>query len=592
MLKHLKHILILLMALSAVRLFPQTLYSAKLMTYNILNYQGTSSDDDSREDDLRTVIDYVEPDIIMAEEVHGTTGYNHFLDDVLNFSAAGLYEGAFVDQTTTDVDIALFYKPDIFDVTSVTTIDITSDWGYRDALECVVTHLPTGEELRLYGVHLKAGTGDDDEADREQQANDLRDHLNGLQEGSHFFVLGDFNFYYSDEGGFQRLTESQTDNDGQLFDPINRIGYWHDNDAYADVHSQSSRGNYGGQWYGGLDDRFDFILASAGVLAYSSLNYVEGTYISVGNDGNHLNQAINSGNNAAVPDNVADAIVDASDHLPVYLELEFISEAEADENIIITEIMQNPSEVSDSYGEWFEIYNADTGSYDLRDWTVRDNGSDSHVITGEDPVIIEPGEYFVMGRNGDYSLNGGVEVDYDYSSLVLGNSDDEIIILNGDGLEVCRVEYDGGPEFPDPAGASMALLDLESDINVGANWTESTTPYGDGDLGTPGEANSDVSVDNVKTILSEMILLSAYPNPFNPAFNASYEIPYSGFVKLTVLNVLGQEEETLVDGFQEAGHHSVEWHADKRSTGIYFLMLEYESEDLYKTQVRKLVLLK
>lgn len=592
MLKHLKHILILLMALSAVRLFPQTLYSAKLMTYNILNYQGTSSDDDSREDDLRTVIDYVEPDIIMAEEVHGTTGYNHFLDDVLNFSAAGLYEGAFVDQTTTDVDIALFYKPDIFDVTSVTTIDITSDWGYRDALECVVTHLPTGEELRLYGVHLKAGTGDDDEADREQQANDLRDHLNGLQEGSHFFVLGDFNFYYSDEGGFQRLTESQTDNDGQLFDPINRIGYWHDNDAYADVHSQSSRGNYGGQWYGGLDDRFDFILASAGVLAYSSLNYVEGTYISVGNDGNHLNQAINSGNNAAVPDNVADAIVDASDHLPVYLELEFISEAEADENIIITEIMQNPSEVSDSYGEWFEIYNADTGSYDLRDWTVRDNGSDSHVITGEDPVIIEPGEYFVMGRNGDYSLNGGVEVDYDYSSLILGNSDDEIIILNGDGLEVCRVEYDGGPEFPDPAGASMALLDLESDINVGANWTESTTPYGDGDLGTPGEANSDVSVDNVKTILSEMILLSAYPNPFNPAFNASYEIPYSGFVKLTVLNVLGQEEETLVDGFQEAGHHSVEWHADKRSTGIYFLMLEYESEDLYKTQVRKLVLLK
>ncbi len=580
------------MALSAVRLFPQTLYSAKLMTYNILNYQGTSSDDDSREDDLRTVIDYVEPDIIMAEEVHGTTGYNHFLDDVLNFSAAGLYEGAFVDQTTTDVDIALFYKPDIFDVTSVTTIDITSDWGYRDALECVVTHLPTGEELRLYGVHLKAGTGDDDEADREQQANDLRDHLNGLQEGSHFFVLGDFNFYYSDEGGFQRLTESQTDNDGQLFDPINRIGYWHDNDAYADVHSQSSRGNYGGQWYGGLDDRFDFILASAGVLAYSSLNYVEGTYISVGNDGNHLNQAINSGNNAAVPDNVADAIVDASDHLPVYLELEFISEAEADENIIITEIMQNPSEVSDSYGEWFEIYNADTGSYDLRDWTVRDNGSDSHVITGEDPVIIEPGEYFVMGRNGDYSLNGGVEVDYDYSSLILGNSDDEIIILNGDGLEVCRVEYDGGPEFPDPAGASMALLDLESDINVGANWTESTTPYGDGDLGTPGEANSDVSVDNVKTILSEMILLSAYPNPFNPAFNASYEIPYSGFVKLTVLNVLGQEEETLVDGFQEAGHHSVEWHADKRSTGIYFLMLEYESEDLYKTQVRKLVLLK
>jgi len=588
MLRYQKIILVVLATVCSVKLYPQTFYSAKLMTYNILDYQGTSSDDDSREDDLRTVIDYVEPDIIMAEEVHGTTGYNHFLDDVLNFSTAGLYEGAFVDQTTTDVDIALFYKPDIFDVTSVTTIDITSNWGYRDALECVVTHLPTGEELRLYGVHLKAGSDDDDEADREQEAENLRVYLNGLDFDEHFFVLGDFNFYYSDEGGFQRFTESQSDNDGQLFDPINRIGYWHDNDAYADVHSQSSRGNYGGQWYGGLDDRFDFILASAGVLANSSLNYVEGTYISVGNDGNHLNQAINSGNNAAVPDNVADALVDASDHLPVYLELEFISEAEADENIIVTEIMQNPSEVSDSYGEWFEIYNADTGSYDLRDWTVKDNGTDSHVITGENPVIIEPGNYFVMGRNGDTSLNGGVEVDYDYSSLILGNSDDEIIILNGDGLEVCRVEYDGGPEFPDPAGASMALLDLESDINVGANWTESTTPYGDGDFGTPGEANSDVSVDDVKSIPSEMILLSAYPNPFNPATTIRFQVPKTSEIRLTVYDLMGREVQELVSGQLVSGEHEVVWGASELSSGIYFC--RFESGDV--SQTRKLLLLK
>ncbi|MFQ6608176.1 MAG: lamin tail domain-containing protein [Fidelibacterota bacterium] len=564
------------------------------MTYNILNYQGTSSDDDSREDDLRIIIDYVEPDIIMAEEVHGTTGFNHFRDDVLNYSTAGLYDGAFIDQSTTDVDIALYYKPDIFDIISVTTIDISSNWGYRDALECVVTHLDTGEEFRLYGVHLKAGTGDDDEADREQQAQSLRDYLNGLDFDEHFFVLGDFNFYFSDEGGFQRLTESQSDNDGRLYDPIDEIGYWHNNDAFAAVHSQSSRAYYNGQNYGGLDDRFDFILASAGLLAYSSLNYVEGTYISVGNDGNHFNQAINSGGNSAVPDNVADALVEASDHLPVYLELEFVGMAEADENIIITEIMQNPSAVSDSYGEWFEIYNADIESFDLRNWTIRDNGSDSHIIVDTEPVVIEPGEYFILGRNGDFSLNGGVEVDYDYSSIALANSEDEIIILNGEGLEVCRVEYDGGPDFPDPTGASMALLDLESDINVGANWTESTTPYGDGDFGTPGEANSDVSVDDVKSIPSEMILLSAYPNPFNSTTTIQFNLPEVNDVELIIFDVLGREVAKLIgrhggeSNRMGAGIHKVKWDASQIVSGVYIYRLTAGEKQMSK----KVILLK
>jgi hypothetical protein len=36
----------------------------------------------------------------------------------------------------------------------------------------------------------------------------------------------------------------------------------------------------------------------------------------------------------------------------------------------------------------------------------------------------------------------------------------------------------------------MSLEDPASDNNVGANWCQSTTPYGDGDLGTPGDENT------------------------------------------------------------------------------------------------------
>jgi hypothetical protein len=310
--------------------------------------------------------------------------------------------------------------------------------------------------------------------------------------------------------------------------------------------------------------------------------------VSFGNDGNHFNQAINYGSNDAVPASVADALVDASDHLPVYLEMEFVSEVGADENIIVTEIMQNPSAVSDTYGEWFEIYNTDSESYDLRNWTIRDNGSDIHVITGKFPVTIESGQYFVLGRNGDDSLNGGVEVDYDYSSITLGNSDDEIIILNGEGLEVCRVEYDGGPEFPDPTGASMALLDLESDINDGANWTESTTPYGDGDLGTPGEANWDVSVDDEESLPSEMILMTAHPNPFNPAATIRFQVPETSEIRLTVYDLMGREAKELVNSRVDKGEHEVVWNASEFPSGIYFCRLE--SGDVSQTQ--KLLLLK
>ncbi|MBT8195425.1 MAG: hypothetical protein HKO56_03565, partial [Bacteroidia bacterium] len=46
-------------------------------------------------------------------------------------------------------------------------------------------------------------------------------------------------------------------------------------------------------------------------------------YNEFGNDGNHYNQSINWGTNSSVPSNIAQALYDASDHLPVTAELIF-----------------------------------------------------------------------------------------------------------------------------------------------------------------------------------------------------------------------------------------------------------------------------
>ena len=158
--------------------------------------------------------------------------------------------------------------------------------------------------------------------------------------------------------------------------------------------------------------------------------------------------------------------------------------------IVINEIMQNPAAVGDSAGEWFELYNAGSGDVDINGWTIKDNGSDNQVINNGGPLTIAAGGYLVLGINADSATNGGAPVDYQYSSFFLANGDDEVILVDAAGVEVDRVEYDGGPAFPDPNGASMSLEDPALDNNVGANWCTSTTPFGDGDRGTPGALNN------------------------------------------------------------------------------------------------------
>jgi hypothetical protein len=159
--------------------------------------------------------------------------------------------------------------------------------------------------------------------------------------------------------------------------------------------------------------------------------------------------------------------------------------------VVINEIMQNPSAVADSAGEWFELFNPTGSAIDIDGWTIKDNDIDSHVINNGGSLIVPAGGYLILGRNGDSSANGGVLVDYVYgSSFALANGADELILVEDMfSLIIDSVEWDGGPNFPDPNGASMALIDPSLDNSVGSNWATSITTFGDGNLGTPGTAN-------------------------------------------------------------------------------------------------------
>jgi hypothetical protein len=173
-------------------------------------------------------------------------------------------------------------------------------------------------------------------------------------------------------------------------------------------------------------------------------------------------------------------------------------------DLVIHEIMQNPGAVLDTNGEWFEIFNASSQEIDLNNWTLRDLGTDSTVLHSPNPLLIAPGGFIILGAKTDLAINGGIPVNYAWNNFTLGNDQDEIILIAPDGLEIDRVEWDGGPNFPDPNGASMALKNTSLDNNVGANWCTATTPLASGDFGTPGTANDCLSATAAHFIITEI----------------------------------------------------------------------------------------
>jgi len=74
--------------------------------------------------------------------------------------------------------------------------------------------------------------------------------------------------------------------------------------------------------------------------------------------------------------------------------------------------------------------------------------------------------------------------------------------------------------------------------------------------------------------VTEYALHQNYPNPFNPETNITFDLVESGFVKLTVYNVVGQEVAILANGTMESGRHIVNFQAANLPSGVYLYRLE------------------
>ena len=161
-------------------------------------------------------------------------------------------------------------------------------------------------------------------------------------------------------------------------------------------------------------------------------------------------------------------------------------------DLVITEIMFNPTGISDANGEWLEIVNVSATAASLASCVLSDVSGDSLPLSETlGDHVIPPGAYWLLAANADTEVNGGLTPNLSYDGFFLSNSEDEVILTCG-GATVDAVTYNADT-WPMAPGRSLSLsgeaaLDEASNDDP-ANWCAAPTPYTVNNYGSPGEAN-------------------------------------------------------------------------------------------------------
>ncbi len=96
----------------------------------------------------------------------------------------------------------------------------------------------------------------------------------------------------------------------------------------------------------------------------------------------------------------------------------------------------------------------------------------------------------------------------------------------------------------------------------------------------------EVEVGNAPKVFT---LQQNYPNPFNPVTTIGFTLQVSGMTSLKIYDIIGREEETLVNEHLDAGvYYQKTFDASNLASGIYFARLQSGE----KMQLKKLLLMK
>lgn len=317
-----------------------------VMQYNLLeygNYQSgfadcyeTNNNTQRKDECIRTLMDYVKPDILTVCEFGATQALlDNFMrhnlpdywqsDDIINYAHSNIINHIFYDSRKMALKkhVALRTNPrdtDVYELYMKTPSLVAGD---TIKLVCIVAHPKAGMNYQ---------------SERRALMQVAMDYVNTHYADDNVLIMGDFNMYRASETGYQLLTRTYSNPNVLFVDPLANaggVGEWNSNIQFAPFHTQSTR-RYSDECFssGGLDDRFDFILMSDEIyMGFNRIKYLNESFHAVGNDGRHFDQSIDQNGNDAVPPVVAEALFDGSDHLPVTLKLSVFAHLDVDEHL-------------------------------------------------------------------------------------------------------------------------------------------------------------------------------------------------------------------------------------------------------------------
>ncbi|RDV38351.1 lamin tail domain-containing protein [Bradymonadaceae bacterium TMQ3] len=154
-------------------------------------------------------------------------------------------------------------------------------------------------------------------------------------------------------------------------------------------------------------------------------------------------------------------------------------------DLVITEVMKQPTEVSAVEGQWVELFNTSDAELELEGCLLGSSELDEGVLIAESLTVVSGG-YLTLAA----SANAGFDADLVLSGLRLSEAEGSVT-LECDGETITEVAYDAGESYPAVAGASLSrdpAFNGATD-NSGDYWCAATAAYNGADLGTPGAAN-------------------------------------------------------------------------------------------------------
>jgi len=152
-------------------------------------------------------------------------------------------------------------------------------------------------------------------------------------------------------------------------------------------------------------------------------------------------------------------------------------------NLLLTEVMADPDKISDTYGEWIEIYNNATFPININGLIVK-VGTKSYSVTVNHEM--QAGEYVFLCKD---AQGGAGALVYYGSALSLVNTSGSVQLLSSDGVtEIASMTY-----TTTTTGASLSLDPTKMTYTLAkdpSSWCTATQAYSTGDKGTPGLVNS------------------------------------------------------------------------------------------------------